>query len=146
MASRGVNKVILIGNLGRDPETKYMPSGDCMCNLSLATTESWKDKNTGENVERTEWHRCVIFGRRAEVLAEYCRKGSKLYIEGRLQTRKWQDRDGNERYTTEVRIDNFEFLDSRGGAGMGAQSAPEPAPARVASGGGGADFEDDIPF
>lgn len=144
--ARGVNKVILIGNLGADPETKYMPSGDCMCTLSLATTESWKDKNSGENVEKTEWHRCVMFGRRAEVLAEYTRKGSQLYIEGRLQTRKWQDKDGNDRYTTEIKVDNFEFLGGRGGnAGMGAPAQAQAAAAPAAPGGFDGP-EDDIPF
>lgn len=147
--ARGINKVILIGNLGADPETKYMPSGDCMCTLRLATTETWKDKNSGENVEKTEWHRCVMFGRRAEVLAEYTRKGSQLYIEGRLQTRKWQDKDGSDRYTTEIKVDNFEFLGGRGGSagggGMGASAgasggAPSPSPMSMDG------PEDDIPF
>jgi len=120
-----------------------------MCTLRLATTESWKDKNSGENVEKTEWHRCIMFGRRAEVLAEYTRKGSQLYIEGRLQTRKWQDKDGGDRYTTEIKIDNFEFLGGRGqssgGAGMSAPaaaSAGAAAPAAMPMDGP----EDDIPF
>jgi single-strand DNA-binding protein len=101
--ARGINKVILVGNLGADPETRYMPSGSAVTNLSVATSESWKDKQTGEQTERTEWHKVVMFDRLAEVAAEYLRKGSQVYIEGKLQTRKWQDRDGNDRWTTEIR-------------------------------------------
>ncbi len=101
--ARGINKVILVGNLGADPETRYMPSGSAVTNLSVATSESWKDKQTGEQNERTEWHKVVMFDRLAEIAAEYLRKGSQVYIEGKLQTRKWQDRDGNDRWTTEIR-------------------------------------------
>ena len=100
--ARGINKVILVGNLGQDPDTRYMPSGGAVTNFSIATSESWKDKQTGEQKERTEWHKVAMFGRLAEIGAEYLRKGSQVYIEGSLRTRKWQDRDGNDRYTTEV--------------------------------------------
>ncbi len=148
MAQRGINKVILVGRLGQDPESKYMPSGDCVVNASLATSETWKDKNTSENVEKTEWHRIVMFGRRAEVFAEYTRKGSQVYVEGKLQTRKWQDRDGNDRYTTEVKVEDFQFLDSKGSnAGMG---APQAAPQAAVAGGAPSmpvdGPDDDIPF
>jgi len=150
MASRGVNKVILIGNLGQDPEVRYMPNGGAVCNITVATSESWKDKNTGENQEKTEWHRVVMFRRLAEIAGEYLKKGSKVFIEGKLQTRKWQDQQGQDRYTTEIIADNMQMLDSRGGsadfAGGGApqrqapQSQPQSAPAADTS------FEDDIPF
>jgi len=143
--ARGVNKVILIGNLGADPDTKFMPSGGAATNLSIATSESWKDKNTGEQVEKTEWHRVVAYGRLAEIMGEYLKKGSKVFIEGSLQTRKWQDRDGNDRYTTEIKARDMQMLDSRGGAGMGApagggMSAPAAAPAPAA------ELDDEIPF
>ena len=107
MASRGVNKVILVGNLGQDPEVKYMPSGSAVANLTVATSESWKDKATGEDREKTEWHRVAIFGKLAEVAGEYLRKGSQVYLEGQLQTRKWQDQSGQDRYTTEVVVQGF---------------------------------------
>ncbi len=144
--ARGINKVILIGNLGRDPEVRYSPNGGAIANITLATSESWKDKNTGEQVEKTEWHRVVFFRRLAEIVGEYLKKGSKVYIEGKLQTRKWQDKDGNDRYTTEVVANEMQMLDSRGGStsynqdeAPAAQSMPqEPAPA--------GDFDDDIPF
>jgi len=146
--ARGVNKVILVGNLGADPETKYMPSGDAVCNLSVATTESWTDRQTNEKVERTEWHRVVMFKRLAEIAGEYLRKGSQVYIEGKLKTRKWQDKSGNDRYTTEIEAREMQMLGGRGGsAGM---SAP---PAQAAAAGGGASapdagpvIDDDIPF
>lgn len=118
MASRGVNKVILIGNLGNDPDVRYLPSGDAVANMSLATSESWKDKNTGERQERTEWHRIVLFGRTAEIAKQYLHKGSKVYIEGKLRTRKWQGQDGQDKYTTEVVVDitgSMQMLDSRPG-------------------------------
>lgn len=121
--ARGVNKVILIGNVGQDPEVKYMPSGGAVTNISVATSDSWKDKNTGQQQERTEWHRVVFFGRLAEIAGEYLRKGSKVYIEGSLRTRKWQGQDGTDRYTTEIVVDvsgTMQMLDGRGdGAGMG---------------------------
>ncbi len=150
MAQRGVNKVILIGNLGSDPEVKYMPSGDAVANLSLATSETWKDKNSGEMKEKTEWHRVVLFGKVAEVAGQYLKKGSKVYIEGQLQTRKWQGQDGQDRYTTEVVVRGFngsmQMLDSRGGDFAPAQTgggapASKPQPAMVDDG-----FDDDIPF
>ncbi|MFT7288058.1 MAG: single-strand DNA-binding protein [Halieaceae bacterium] len=116
MASRGVNKVILVGNLGADPETRFMPSGGSVTNVRLATSESWKDKQTGQPQERTEWHRVVFFNRLAEVAGEYLRKGSKIYIEGGLRTRKWQDQSGQDRYTTEIVANEMQMLDSRGSA------------------------------
>lgn len=115
--ARGINKVILIGNLGKDPETRYMPSGGAVTNLTLATSETWKDKQTGQPQERTEWHRVVFFNRLAEIAAEYLKKGSKVYIEGSLRTRKWQDQSGQDKYTTEIVANEMQMLDSRGGAG-----------------------------
>jgi single-strand DNA-binding protein len=157
-----LNKVILIGNLGADPETRYAPSGDAICNLRIATTETWKDKSTGEKREATEWHRVAMFGRLAEIAAQYLRKGSQVYIEGRLQTRKWQDKDGQDRYTTEIRADEMKMLGGRAGgdAPMGRQDAggyddaqpqrQRPAPqqpaAKPAESGGFGNFDDDIPF
>ena len=125
MASRGINKVILIGNLGQDPEVRYMPSGGAVTNITLATSETWRDKQTGEQKERTEWHRVVFMGKLAEVAGEYLKKGSQVYVDGKLQTRKWQDQSGQERYTTEVLVDSFtgvmQMLGGRpqGGQGMG---------------------------
>jgi len=118
--ARGVNKVILIGTLGADPEVKYMPNGNAVCNISIATNESWKDKQTGQMQERTEWHRVVAFQRLAEIIGEYLRKGSQVYIEGKLQTRKWQAQDGQDRYTTEIRADNMQMLGSPAGGGNNA--------------------------
>lgn len=117
--ARGINKVILIGNLGKDPEIRYTPSGGAVANMTIATSESWKDKNTGENQERTEWHRVVMFNRLGEIAGEYLKKGSKVYIEGKLQTRKWQDQQGQDRYTTEIVANEMQMLDSRGGASGG---------------------------
>ena len=108
MASRGVNKVILVGNIGQDPEIRYMPNGSAVANISLATSESWKDKNTGQQQDKTEWHRVVLFAKLAEIVGEYCRKGSQIYIEGKLQTRKWTDQQGQEKYTTEIVVDGFD--------------------------------------
>ena len=124
MASRGVNKVILIGNLGRDPEVRYTASGSAVANLALATSDTWRDRQTGEQQERTEWHRVVMFNRLGEIAGEYLRKGSKVYIEGRLQTRKWQDQSGQDRYTTEVVANDMQMLDSRGAGGGGGAGAP----------------------
>ena len=112
--ARGVNKVTLIGNLGGDPETRYMPSGDAVTNITLATSESWKDKQTGEQKERTEWHKVAFFGRLAEIAAEYLRKGSQIYVEGKLRTRKWQAQDGSDRYSTEIVGDEMQMLGARG--------------------------------
>ena len=117
--ARGVNKVILVGNLGKDPEIRYMPNGNAVANLTLATTESWKDKQTGDQQEKTEWHRIVMFRRLAEIAGEYLKKGSQVYIEGKLQTRKWQDNSGNDRYTTEIIADEMQMLGSRGGGSAG---------------------------
>lgn len=111
--ARGVNKVILVGNLGNDPDTKYMPSGNAVTNITVATSESWKDKETGQQQERTEWHRVVFFNRLAEIAGEYLRKGSKVYLEGSLRTRKWQDQSGNDRYTTEIVASEMQMLDSK---------------------------------
>src|SRR3990167_3368938 len=126
MAKGSVNKVILIGNLGRDPEVRYTPNGLAVANITIATTEAWKDKQSGENQERTEWHRIVMYSRLAEIAGEYLRKGSKIFIEGRLQTRKWQDKNtGQDRYTTEIVADSLQMLDSKGGSGASSSSAPE---------------------
>jgi single-strand DNA-binding protein len=157
--ARGVNKVIIVGTLGKDPETRYMPSGSAVTNLRLATNEQWKDKQTGEQQERTEWHSIAMFGRLAEIAAEYLRKGSQVYIEGKLRTRKWQDKEGKDRYTTEIVADEMQMLGSKGGGGGASMGPPAERsssgggqrPAAVSdmdSGGGGppGDFDDDIPF
>lgn len=138
--ARGINKVILVGNLGKDPEAKYMPSGNAVTNITVATSESWKDKQTGQQQERTEWHRVVFFNRLAEVAGEYLKKGSKVYVEGSLRTRKWQGQDGQDRYTTEVVASEMQMLDSRG-----AVNAPA-APVSSAQASGMASLDDDIPF
>lgn len=147
MASRGVNKVILIGHVGKDPEVRYMPNGNAVANLTLATSESWKDKNTGENQERTEWHRVVFFRRLGEVVGEYVKKGSRIYVEGRLQTRKWQGQDGQDRYTTEIIADQMQMLDSRsGGAGDYGSSRAQDSDMGPSSPPDDEGFDDDIPF
>lgn len=157
-----VNKVILVGHLGKDPETRYMPNGDAITNATLATSESWKDKQTGEKKEQTEWHRLVFYRKLAEIAGQYLRKGSLIYIEGSLKTRKWQDKDGQDRYTTEITVNEMTMLGGRGDAG-GGQSSGEPQQRqqqqRPQGSGGGQqqrqsapqsrgfdDFEDDIPF
>jgi single-strand DNA-binding protein len=143
--ARGVNKVILVGNLGADPEVKYMPNGNAVANVTVATSESWKDKQSGEQKDKTEWHRVVFFRRLAEIAGEYLKKGSQIYIEGKLQTRKWQDKNGNDRYTTEIIANEMQMLGSRGGGsadfGAASSSAAAPAPAAVVD-----EFDDDIPF
>ncbi len=168
--ARGVNKVILVGNLGADPETRAMPSGMTVANLRIATSESWRDKQSGEQQERTEWHRVALFGRLGEIAAEYLKKGSQVYIEGSLRTRKWQDKQGNERYSTEIVANDMQMLGGRGagmggpgggggggaaaGGGSGGSRGGEPfpeyshpeGPASGGSGGGRDDFDDDIPF
>jgi single-strand DNA-binding protein len=163
MSSRGVNKVILIGNLGNEPDVRYMPSGDAVANVSLATSETWKDKATGEPRELTEWHRVVFFGKLAEIVKQYLHKGSKIYVEGKLRTRKWQDKEGQDRYSTEIVVDingQMQMLDSRPGGGSsvpyddaptqraqapagGGRVAPAPASPDQGS---GMPFDDDIPF
>lgn len=144
-----VNKVILIGNLGADPEVRYMPSGDAITNIRLATTDTWKDKN-GEKQERTEWHRVAFFSKLAEIAGEYLKKGSQVYIEGRIQTRKWQDKDGQDRYTTEIVADKMQMLGSRGGGSEAMRdtgaAASAPAASKPEKGGEFDDFADDIPF
>jgi single-strand DNA-binding protein len=142
--ARGVNKVIVVGNLGQDPETRYMPSGDAVTNLNIATNESWKDKQTGEQKDRTEWHRVAMFGRLAEIAAEYLRKGSQVYIEGKLRTRKWQDKDSNDRYTTEIIANEMQMLGDRAssGAPTTSDSPPTSAPPQSSEN----DFDDEIPF
>jgi len=148
--ARGVNKVILVGNLGKDPEVRYSPNGSAMANVTIATAESWKDKQSGEKQEKTEWHRVVFFNRLAEIVGEYLKKGSQVYIEGRLQTRKWQGQDGQDRYTTEIVANEMQMLGSRPGGGdtswnQQASNAPaqqsSPASAPPAD-----DFDDDVPF
>jgi single-strand DNA-binding protein len=156
--ARGINKVILIGHLGSDPESRAMPSGRNVTNMRLATSESWKDKQSGEQKERTEWHSIVLYDRLGEVASQYLKKGSQVYIEGRLQTRKWQDKEGKDRYTTEIVANDMQMIGGRAGGGSGAGSgsfgggaaeprerggAPEPAPV---GGGGAGDFDDDVPF
>lgn len=161
-----VNKVILVGNLGKDPEVRYLPDGGAVANLTLATSSNWKDKNTGEKREETEWHRIVIYGRLAEIAGEYCKKGRSIYIEGRLKTRKWQDQSGVDKYTTEIIADQMQLLGSRdggGGSSMGGGSDDfdqSPAPARSSGNSmrssppaqqrsapqSVADLDDDIPF
>ncbi|MGD2074173.1 MAG: single-stranded DNA-binding protein [Gammaproteobacteria bacterium] len=146
--ARGVNKVMLIGHLGKDPEVRYMPSGNAVCNVTLATTDSWKDKQTGEAKERTEWHNLVFYGRLAEIAGEYLRKGSQAYVEGRLQTRKWQDKNGNDRYTTEIIVNDMQMLGGRGGGGSADYNAAPAttAPSRAPAAGDTDEFDDDIPF
>ena len=156
MATRGINKVILVGNLGNEPEHRVLPSGGGVTNISIATSESWKDKNTGQMQERTEWHRVVFFNRLAEIAAEYLRKGSKVYVEGSLRTRKWQDQSGQDRYSTEIVANEMQMLDSRNAGQDGGSYAPSPAPMAQAAADNyaapappsqPADFpEDDIPF
>lgn len=143
--ARGVNKVILIGNLGKDPEVRYMPNGQAVAQVTVATSESWKDKNTGEQQERTEWHRVVFFRRLAEIAGEYLKKGSKVYIEGRLQTDKY-DKDGQTHYTTKIIADQMQMLDSRGESSGGNQNQYHQQSAASASAASAADFDDDIPF
>jgi single-strand DNA-binding protein len=158
--ARGVNKVILIGNLGKDPELKSFPNGDAYCNLTLATSESWNDKASGEKKERTEWHNLVFTRKLAEIVGQYLKKGSKIYVEGSLRTRKWQDKEGNDRYTTEIQVQDMQMLDGRGGAAGGDDYSPPPrasvssssasrerAPARQQAPAADDHFEDDdIPF
>jgi len=150
--ARGINKVIIVGNLGQDPDTKAMPSGMTVCNLRIATSESWKDKQSGEMKEQTEWHSVAMFGRLAEIAGEYLRKGSQVYIEGRLRTRKWQDKNGNDRYTTEIVANEMQMLGggrgmggegrSSGGRSSGGESDSEPVRSSTEKD----DFDDDIPF
>lgn len=166
MATRGINKVILVGNLGQDPEVRYTANGSAITSISIATSESWKDKNTGQMQEKTEWHRVSFFGKLAEIAGEYLRKGSQVYVEGKLQTRKWQDKQGQDRYTTEVVVDGFngvmQMLGGRADGGMGGgqrppqsapmqqggQPAPQQAPQQAApvDNGFNDSFDDDIPF
>lgn len=143
--ARGINKVIVVGNLGQDPETRYMPSGSAVTNMTVATNEMWKDKQTGEQKERTEWHRVAMFGKLAEIAAEYLRKGSQVYIEGKLRTRKWQDKQGNDRYTTEIIADEMQMLGGRGGGG-GAPASQDSGSSGPAPGPSDDGFDDDIPF
>ena len=157
MASRGVNKVILVGNVGNDPEVRYMPNGNAVANISVATSDSWKDRNTGDQQERTEWHRVVFFNRLAEIVEQYVKKGSKLYLEGRLQTRSWEQ-DGVKRYSTEIVANEMQMLDSRGGSSAGqdfgdkqnaspTEGAQKPAETSQAQAPTNFDdFDDDIPF
>ena len=155
-----VNKVILIGNLGADPETRYLPSGDAVTNIRIATTDRWKDKASGEMKEATEWHRIAFFGRLAEIAGEYLKKGSQVYVEGRIRTRKWQDKEGQDRYSTEIVADSMQMLGSRGGSGeprgepRGEAMAQRSGEPKAAAAAGAApkkpgkfdDMEDDIPF
>lgn len=147
MASRGINKVIVVGNLGQDPEVRYMPSGGAVTNISVATSETWKDKSSGENQERTEWHRIVFFNRLAEIAGEYLKKGSKVFVEGSLRTRKWEDKNGNDRYTTEIVAKEMQMLDSKGGSANFEKSSSKPASSENNNAPADMDdFDDDIPF
>lgn len=153
-----VNKVILVGNLGKDPEMRYMPNGDAVCNITVATTETWTDKASGEKKEATEWHRVAFFRRLAEIAGQYLKKGSQVYVEGALKTRKWQDKDGQDRYTTEIIADEMKMLGKRegmsdappresgGGRPAARPAAQNSAPMNGGNGGGFGDVEDDIPF
>lgn len=136
--ARGVNKVILIGNCGNDPETRYMPNGGAVTNVNIATSESWKDKQSGQMQERTEWHRCVFYQRLAEIAGEYLKKGSKVYVEGSLRTRKWQGQDGQDRYTTEIIVNEMQMLDGRGEGAQSGGDQPQRAPRQAANAAGGA--------
>ena len=140
--ARGINKVILVGNIGKDPEAKFMPNGNAVTNITVATSESWKDKQTGQQQERTEWHRIVFFNRLAEIASEYLKKGSKVYIEGSLRTRNWQGQDGQDRYTTEIVASEMQMLDSRGGESSNGQATQQ----QQAPQDNGFDDQDDIPF
>ncbi|MAD28550.1 MAG: single-stranded DNA-binding protein [Woeseiaceae bacterium] len=155
--ARGINKVILVGTLGADPDTRYTPSNAAVTNLSLATNESWKDKQSGEQKEKTEWHRIVMFNRLAEIASEYLRKGSQIYIEGKIQTRKWEDKEGKDRWTTEIVANEMQMLGGRSSGGnpggasgsefaSSGSSAPAPAPSSAPSSDASDDFDDDIPF
>ena len=148
--ARGINKVILVGNLGRDPETRYMPYGGAVTNVSIATSKSWRDRDSGEQKERTEWHRIVFFNRLAEIANEYLKRGSKVYVEGELRTREWE-REGQKHYTTEIVANEMQMLDSRGEGGMGAMGGGGSAPSRSQQSDDfgpppSDDFDDDIPF
>ena len=142
--ARGINKVIVVGNLGADPDARYMPNGNAVTNISVATSESWKDKETGDRQERTEWHRVVFFGRLAEIASEYLKKGSQVYVEGRLKTRKWEDKEGNDRWTTEIVANEMQMLGERISSSSNSDnfSAPKNSGSEFASD----DFDDDIPF
>jgi single-strand DNA-binding protein len=148
--ARGINKVILVGNLGKDPEVRYMPSGGAVANVTLATSESWKDKQSGEQKERTEWHTVVFYQRLAEIVGEYLKKGSQIYVEGSLRTRKWQDKNGNDRYTTEIIASEMQMLGGRSGGGSAAYEGGggrgQAAPAGAEEGRFNEGFDDDIPF
>lgn len=159
--ARGINKVILVGNLGADPETRFMPSGDAVTNLRIATSETWTDRNTGQKQERTEWHRVVLFKKLAEIANEYLKKGAQVYIEGSLRTRKWQDKDGRDQYSTEIVATDMQMLGGRAGGGSvpferdadsapasapRSRNTPAPQPAPPSSGGFDEPFDDDIPF
>lgn len=152
--ARGVNKVILVGNLGKDPEVRYMPSGGAVANVTLATSEQWKDKDSGEKKDRTEWHNVVFYNKLAEIVGEYLKKGSQVYVEGSIRTRKWQDKEGRDRYTTEIIASDMQMLGSRsGGSASYDQSPSDSGPSSGGSrgsssdtGGGFGDFDDDIPF
>jgi len=147
--ARGVNKAIILGSLGQDPDIRYTAGGAAVANISIATNEQWKDKESGEMQERTEWHRVVFFGRLAEIVGEYLRKGSQVYVEGRIQTRKWQDKEGQDRYTTEIIADQMQMLGGRGQAGEmpdNFEKRPAPAASQSATPRPEPEFDDDIPF
>lgn len=149
--ARGVNKAIIIGNLGKDPEVRYSPSGAAVANVNIATTESWKDKNSGEQQEKTDWHRVVFFGKLAEIVGQYLKKGSQVYVEGRMETKKWQDKEGNDRYTHQIVARDMQMLGGRSGGGSqnqdtGYDHASENQDSGNSAPAGNEDFDDDIPF
>ena len=145
--ARGINKVIVVGNLGADPDARYMPNGNAVTNISVATTRSWKNKESGESNEETEWHRVVFFGRLAEIASEYLKKGSQVYVEGRLKTRKWEDKEGNDRWTTEIVANEMQMLGERISSSSSSDNFSAPkAPKRGGSEFASDDFDDDIPF
>ena len=151
MAARGINKAIIVGTVGQDPELRYAANGSAVVNVSVATNESWNDKNTGEKIERTEWHRIVMFGKLGEIAAQYLKKGSQAYFEGKIHTRKWQDNEGKDRYSTEITANEMQMLGSKGDSGSTGRSAPpSPTPLPTTGGnapGGGSDpFLDEVPF
>lgn len=142
---KGINKAIIVGTLGKDPEVRYMPQGDAVCNISIATSESWKDKQSGEKQEKTEWHRVVAFRRLAEIMGEYLKKGSQVYIEGKIQTRKWTDKEGNDKYTTEILANEMQMLGGKPSGGQSSQGGGQQ-PAQRPAATQNQDFDDEIPF
>ncbi len=145
MANNGVNKAIIVGNLGKEPDLRFMPNGKAVCNFTMATSESWKDKNTGAKKEETQWHRISAFGKVAEIISQYAHKGSKVYVEGKIKTRKWQNKDGVDQYTTEIIVEQFQLMDKKGSTSREEGASPSQGYQEPA-GNPGMDFDDDLPF